>query len=174
MWERGLGHDELYHPCPRPPSSFYIRTVWQGPQPLVSWRPRLGREIERGLGLGLVLLDAYWSQSNILPLDLNLNLILILVLNLILIFSTLFITDQYIERLHYNSQLRTIRLNNYHAPFHSEKDSHLILAPLVSKNHSLSLKLMPVTCSLNTLGDKPFVNESVSIYLVLMCSRLMV
>jgi hypothetical protein len=157
-------------PSPFPP--FIYTQCNRGPQPSVGWCPRSGREIERGLRLGLIPLDARWGQSNIPPLDLN--LILILVLNLILIFSTLFITDQYIERLRHNSQLHTIRLNNYHAPFHSEKDSHLILVPLVSKNHSLSLKPMPVTCSLNTLGGKPFVNESVSIYLVLMCSRLMI
>jgi hypothetical protein len=134
--------------------------------------PDQGARSKQGLRLGLIPLDARWGQSNILPLDLN--LILILVLNLILIFSTLFITDQYIERLRHNSQLRTIRLNNYHAPFHSEKDFHLILGPLVSKNHSLSLKPMPATCSLNTLGGKPFINGSASICLVLMCSRLMV
>jgi hypothetical protein len=64
MWERELGHGELRHPCPRPPSSFYIRTVRQGPQPLVGWRPRSWREIERGLGLGPIPLDARWGQSN--------------------------------------------------------------------------------------------------------------
>jgi hypothetical protein len=172
MWEKWLGHGELHRTCLRPPSSFYIRPVRQGPTTISRLAPRSGREIERGLGLGPVSLDVRWGQSNILLLDLN--LILILVLNLILIFSTLFITDQYIERLRHNSQLRTIRLNNYHANFNSEKDSHLILWPLVSKNHKLSLKPMPVTCSLNTLGGKPFVNGSASIYLVLMCSRLMV
>jgi hypothetical protein len=160
----------VYAPNPLPP--FVYAQCDRGPQPSVGSRPRSGHEIERGLRLGLILLDARWGQSNILPLDLN--LILILVLNLILIFSTLFITDQYIERLRHNSQLRTIRLNNYHTPFHSEKDSHLILGPLVSKNHMLSLKPMPATCSLNTLGGKPFVNGSASICLVLMCSRLMV
>jgi hypothetical protein len=126
--------------APSPLPSFIYVQCDRGPQPSVGWRPRSGREIERGLRLGLIPLDAHWGQSNILPLDLNLILILILVLNLILIFSTLFITDQYIERLHHNSQLRTIRLNNYHAPFHSEKDSHLILGLVVSKNHRLSLK----------------------------------
>jgi hypothetical protein len=152
-------------PSPLPP--FIYVQYDRGPQPSVDWRPRSGREIERGLRLGPIPLDARWGQSNILPLDLN--LILILVLNLILIFSTLFITDQYIERLRHNSQLRTIRLNNYHSPFHFEKDSHLILGPLVSKNHRLSLKLMLATCSLNTLGGKPFINGSASICLVLMC-----
>jgi hypothetical protein len=99
---------------------------------------------------------------------------LILVLNLILKLSTHFIIDQYIERLRHNSQLRTTRLNNYYASFHTEIDSYLILGPLVFKNHTLSLKPMPATCSLNTLGGKPFVNGSASICLVLMCSRLMV
>jgi hypothetical protein len=158
--------------APSPLSPFIYAQCDRGPQPSVGWRPRSGRDIERGLRLGLIPLDARWGQSNILPLDLN--LILILVLNLILIFSTLFITDQYIERLRHNSQSHTIRLNNYHAPFHSEKDSHLILGPLVSKNQRLSLKPMSATCSLNTLGGKPFVNGSASICLVLMYSRLMV
>jgi hypothetical protein len=156
--------------APNPIPPFIYAQCDRGPQPSVGWRPRSGREIERGLRLGPIPLDVCWGQSNILPLDLN----LILVLNLILIFSTLFITDQYIERLRHNSQLRTIRLNNYHATFHSEKNSHPILGPLVSKNHRLSLKPMSATCSLNTLGGKPFVNGSASICLVLMCSRLIV
>jgi hypothetical protein len=172
MWKREIGHSELRHVCPQPLSSFRIRAARQGPT-TISWlAPPIRARDQTGLRLGLMPLDAHWSQSNILPLDLN--LILILVLNLILIFSTLFITDQYIEWLRHNSQLRTIRLNNYHAPFHSENDSHLILGLLVSKNHRFSLKPMAVTCSLNTLGGKPFVNGSVSICLVLMCSRLMV
>jgi hypothetical protein len=152
--------------------SFIYAQCDRGPQPSVGWRPRSGREIKRGLRLGPVPLDARWGQSNILPLDLN--LILILVLNLFLKLSTIFITDQYIGRLRHNSQLHTIRFNNYHALFHSEKDSHLILGPLVSKNHMLFLKPMLATCSLNTLGGKPFVNGSISICLVLMCSRLIV
>jgi hypothetical protein len=172
MWERELGYSELRHVCPQPLSSFCISAVRQG-STTISWlAPPIRARDQMGLRLGLIPLDARWGQSNILLLDLN--LILILVLNLILIFSTIFITDQYIEQLRHNSQLRTIRLNNYHAPFHSEKDSHFILGPLVSKNHSLSLKLMSATCSLNTLGGKPFVNGSASICLVLMCSRLMV
>jgi hypothetical protein len=172
MWERELGHGELHRPCPRPLPPFIYAQCDRGPQPSVGWHPRSGREIKRRLGLGPVPLDARWGQSNILPLDLN--LILILVLNLILKLSTHFIIDQYIEWLRHNSQLCTTRLNNYHAPFHSEIDSHLILEPLVSKNHRLSLKPMPATCSLNTLGGKPFVNGSASICLVLMYSRLMV
>jgi hypothetical protein len=157
-------------PSPLPP--FVYAQCDRGPQPSVGWRPRSGREIERGLRLGLIPLDAVGVNPTFSPIDLN--LILILVLNLILIFSTIFITDQYIERLRHNSQLRTIKLNNYHTHFHSEKDSHLILGSLVSKNHRFSLKPMPATCSLNTLGGKPFVNGSGSICLVLMCSRLMV
>jgi hypothetical protein len=172
MWEREIGHSELRRVCPQPLFTFCIRAVRQGPT-TISWLvPPIRARDQTGLRLGLIPLDARWGQSNILPLDLN--LILILVLNLILIFSTLFITDQYIERLRHNSQLRTIRLNNYHAPFHPEKDSHIILGPLVSKNHRLSLKPMPATCSLNTLGGKPFVNGSASICLILMCSRLMI
>jgi hypothetical protein len=158
--------------APGPLPSFIYAQCNRSPQPSVGWRPRSGRGIEQGLGLGPVPLDARWGLSNIPPLDIN--LILILVLNLILKLSTLFITDQYIERLRHNSQLRTTRLSNYHAPFHSEKDSHLILGPIVSKNHRLSLRPMPATCFLNTLGGKPFVNRSASICLVLMCSRLMV
>jgi hypothetical protein len=119
MWERELDHSELRRVCPQPLSIFCIRAVQQGPT-TISWLalPIRVRD-QTGLRLGLIPLDARWGQSNILPLDLN--LILILVLNLILIFSTLFITDQYIERLHHNSQLRTIRLNNYHVSFHPKK-----------------------------------------------------
>jgi hypothetical protein len=43
--------------------------------------------------------------------------------------STHFIIGQYIEQLRHNSQLRTTRLNNYHAFFYSEIDSYLILGP---------------------------------------------
>jgi hypothetical protein len=156
-------------PSPSPPFVYAQRD--RGPQPSVGWHPRSGREIKRAWDL----VSCRWTPVGVNPtLPLDLNLILILVLNLILIFNTLFITDQYIERLRHNSQLRTMRLNNYHTPFHSEKDSHLILGPLVSKNHRLSLKPMSPTCSLNTLGGKPFINGSASICLVLMCSRLMV
>jgi hypothetical protein len=157
--------------APGPLAPFIYTQCDRGPQPSVDWRLRSRHEIEQGLGLGPISLDAHWGQSNILPLDLNL---IFLVLNLILKLSTLFITDQYIERLRHNSQLRTTRLNNYHTPFHSEKDSHLILQPLISKNHRFFLKPMSATCSLNTLGGKPFVNSLASICLVLMCSRLMV
>jgi hypothetical protein len=43
--------------------------------------------------------------------------------------GTYFIIDQYIEKLRHNSQLRTTRLNNYHAHFYPETDSYLILGP---------------------------------------------
>jgi hypothetical protein len=43
--------------------------------------------------------------------------------------STYFVIDQYIEKLRYNNQLRTTRLNNYHALFYSEIDYYLILDP---------------------------------------------
>jgi hypothetical protein len=44
----------------------------------------------------------------------------------------------------------------------------------LSRDHRLSLKSMSATCSLNTLGGKPFVSEPVSIFFVLICSRLIV
>jgi hypothetical protein len=43
--------------------------------------------------------------------------------------STHFIIDQQIEKLCHSSQLRAMRLNNYHAHFYSEIDSYLILDP---------------------------------------------
>jgi hypothetical protein len=46
--------------------------------------------------------------------------------------------------------------------------------PLYIQNHSLSLKPMPAKCSLNTLGGKSFVSGSAIIFLVLICSRLIV
>jgi hypothetical protein len=49
-------------PGPLPP--FIYAWCDRGPQPSVSWRPRSGHEIERGLGLGPVSLDAHWGQSN--------------------------------------------------------------------------------------------------------------
>jgi hypothetical protein len=115
-----------------------------------------------------------WRTTGPTTCSFDLNLILILVLNLILKLNIHFITDQYIERLHHNSQLRITRLNNYHTFFHSKIDSYFILGTLVSNNHRLSLKPMPATCSLNILGGKPFINGPTSIYLVLMCSRLIV
>jgi hypothetical protein len=95
------------------------------------WRcPRSGwqqiREGRPGLSLG-------WDLPNILPLDLN----LVLNSQFSTELSTYFIIDQYIEKLRHNSQLRTTRLNNYHALFYSEIDSYLIFWPLVSKNHRL-------------------------------------
>jgi hypothetical protein len=124
MWEGELGHDELHRSCPQPPPPFIYVQCDRGPQPSVGWHHLSGREIEWGLGLGPVPLDARWGQSNILPLDLN--LILVLVFNLILKLSTHFIIDQYIDRLRHNSQLHTMRLNNYHVHFYSEIDSHII------------------------------------------------
>jgi hypothetical protein len=44
--------------------SFIYTQCDRGPQPLVGWRPRSGREIERGLRLGPIPLDARWGQSN--------------------------------------------------------------------------------------------------------------
>jgi hypothetical protein len=117
-----------------------------------------------------------WTSVGVNPTfsPFDFNLILILILNLILKLNIHFITDQYIERLRHNSQLRITRFNNYHVFFYSEIDSYLILWTLVSNNHRLSLKPMPATCSLNTLGGKSFINGSTNIYLVLMCSRLIV
>jgi hypothetical protein len=65
-----------------------------------------------------------WDLLNILPLDLN----LILNSQFSTELSTYFIIDQYIEKLRHNSQLRTTRLNNYHALFYSKIDSYLILS----------------------------------------------
>jgi hypothetical protein len=39
--------------------------------------------------------------------------------------------------LHYNSQLHTIRLNDYDTLFHFEIESHADFGPLVSKDHKL-------------------------------------
>jgi hypothetical protein len=41
----------------------------------------------------------------------------------------------------------------------------------LSRDHRLSLKPMLATCSLNTLGGKPFVSRSASILFVLICSK---
>jgi hypothetical protein len=46
--------------------------------------------------------------------------------------------------------------------------------PLYIQDHRLSLKPMPAKCSLNTVSGKPFVNGSAIIFLVLICSTLMV
>jgi hypothetical protein len=39
--------------------------------------------------------------------------------------------------LYHNSQLRTIRLNNYNTLFHFEIESHVNFRPSISKNHRL-------------------------------------
>jgi hypothetical protein len=44
----------------------------------------------------------------------------------------------------------------------------------LSRDHRLSLKPMSAMCSLNTLGGEPFVSESMSIFFVLIYSRLIV
>jgi hypothetical protein len=46
--------------------------------------------------------------------------------------------------------------------------------PLYIQNHRLSLKPMPAKCSLDTMGGKPFISRSTIIFLVLICSRLIV
>jgi hypothetical protein len=51
-------------PDPLPP--FIYTQCDRDPQLSVGWRPRSGHEIERGLGLGPIPLDAHWCQSNTL------------------------------------------------------------------------------------------------------------
>jgi hypothetical protein len=43
--------------------------------------------------------------------------------------------------LHHNSQLCTIRLNNYNTLFYLEIESHTDFGPLVSKDHRLYHKI---------------------------------
>jgi hypothetical protein len=50
----------------------------------------------------------------------------------------------------------------------------LLVYAIYIQNHNLSLKPMPAKCSLNTLGGKSFVSGSTIIFLVLICSRLIV
>jgi hypothetical protein len=50
----------------------------------------------------------------------------------------------------------------------------LLVYAIYIQNHNLSLKLMLANCSLNTLGGKSFVSGSAIIFLVLICSRLIV
>ncbi len=52
--------------------------------------------------------------------------------------------------------------------------SRFLPRPLYIQNHRLPLKPMMAKCSLNTLGGKPFVSGSAIIFLVLICSRLIV
>jgi hypothetical protein len=49
MWERGLGHDEPHRLCPQPPSSFYIRTVRQGPTTISRLAPPIRVRDRTGL-----------------------------------------------------------------------------------------------------------------------------
>jgi hypothetical protein len=66
-----------------------------------------------------------------------------------------------------------LRFNSYNTCLCFETDS-LTLGPLLSRNHRLSHKPMSTVYSLNTLGGKPFVSRSVSTYLLLICSILLV
>jgi hypothetical protein len=50
----------------------------------------------------------------------------------------------------------------------------ILFYALYIQDHRLSLKSMLAKCYLNTLGDKPFISGSAIIFLVLICSRLMV
>jgi hypothetical protein len=50
MWERGLGHGDLQRPCPRPPSSFYISAVRQGPTTICRLVPPIRAQDRTGFG----------------------------------------------------------------------------------------------------------------------------
>ena len=47
-------------------------------------------------------------------------------------------------------------MSHRHGPLPIDLNRYLSLGLLLSKNYKLSLKPMPATCSLNTLGGKPF------------------
>jgi hypothetical protein len=66
----------------------------------------------------------------------------------------------------HNSQLCTIRLNDYHIPFHFETETYAYFGHLVSENHELYHKTHVDCGSLNTLGGKSLVSRSVNSYLL--------
>jgi hypothetical protein len=66
----------------------------------------------------------------------------------------------------HNSQLRTIRLNDHHIPFHFETETYTYFGPLVSKNYRLHHKTHVDCGSLNALGDKSLINRSANSYLL--------
>jgi hypothetical protein len=99
---------------------------------------------------------------NILPISPHLNLNSI----------THLFTNQCKDTLHHDNQLHTIRHNDHNTHFYFKADS--CLCPFYIQNHRISLKPMPAKYSLNTLGGKSYVSGSAIIYLVLICSRLIV
>jgi hypothetical protein len=69
-WE--VGHDEPWHACPRPPSSFYS-TARRRPTTIDWLVPPIWARGKTGVGLSPVMLGTRWGQSNILLFDLNLK-----------------------------------------------------------------------------------------------------
>jgi hypothetical protein len=61
---------------------------------------------------------------------------------------------------HHNTQLRTIRLNDHHIPFHFEIETYTYFGPLVFKNYRLHHKTHVDCGSLNALGSKSLINRS--------------
>jgi hypothetical protein len=59
--------------------------------------------------------------------------------------------------LYHNSQLCTIRLNDYNTLLHFEIESYTYFGPLVSKIICSTIKIMSNVCSLSALGDKLFI-----------------
>jgi hypothetical protein len=59
----------------------------------------------------------------------------------------------------HNNQLRTIRLNDNHIPFHFETEIYTYFGPLVSKNYRLHHKTHVDCGSLNALGGKSLISR---------------
>jgi hypothetical protein len=125
---RGIGHLLGFYECTptgHGSCAAYVLIVWcdRGPLPTNKGTPRSGRMWIAGgrHGPGLTGSELRFTQHSPprsqLSSQFNIKLI------------THFIIDQYIQKLHQNSQLHTTKLNNYHVHFYSEIDSYLIFCP---------------------------------------------
>jgi hypothetical protein len=66
----------------------------------------------------------------------------------------------------HNSQLRTIRLNDHHIPFHFKTEIYTYFGPLVSKNYRLHHKTHVDCGSLNATGGKSLISRSANFCLL--------
>jgi hypothetical protein len=60
----------------------------------------------------------------------------------------------------HDRQLRTIRVNDHHIPFHFETETYTYFGPLVSKNYRLHHDTHVDCGSLNALGGKSLISRS--------------
>jgi hypothetical protein len=151
------GHGERWFPCLGLPPLLLWRCARGGPLPYTAGAPDQGAD-----RIGFPIYRPGDHFPNILPLDLH---ILSLLRHQLI--------HKSVHRAHYIMTVSYV-LSDTMTTIHLSVSKRFLSRPLYIQNHRLSLKPMPAKCFLNTLGGKPFISGSAIIFLVLICSRLIV